>query len=750
MKPNFAPDCVRAIELAKRALPEGTALGVDHLLAALYHATDLKSRLPQFAPYLPAPRPVHEPRDTVKVAEPLKPILTELARDGRPVTAEGLFTALLQSEDGRRALRAHGVPDADLRGLTDALAPRPGWRGSPERQAALRTLEPFGRMLTATPVPTRGTARMDQLIAALVRTLSKMRRRNALLVGPPGTGKSALVYELARRVAAGHESIPPGLRDLDVFELAPAFLIAGASLVGQYEERVKALLQTLQAHPKIILFIDEIHSFFQSGVHHGDAQSKAHESFKGALARGDITCIGCTTPAEYRAFIAPDKALERRFAVIRLDPPSRGDTVAILQARLSKMEEHYAPLRVPEAVLPAVVDLAEEYLPDRYQPDKSIQLLDHACAFAATDSPPAAAVAEEHAVRALEDLLGHGLVRNRQLTEDEIYGRLRAAIVGQDALLRDIARAVVAGLRNWGERPGPRGVFVFAGPTGTGKTEVARLLAQILGGGREHLVRIDGNNLQGRGDGSDSQALTWTLLGAAPGYTGFVRGQGGLLGKVRDQPESVVLFDEFDKASPALGKLLLRVLDEGRTEDAEGNLLDFHRAFLIFTTNAGSHYDHASLGFVPGPAVPDRPVVDEASLRAQLRALGHGEEFLARVGHWFLFQSLDAASIREVIGRQLGRLGQSLREHGLGLEWDEGLVEHLAAQWQPRFGVRHLTTVLSNRVVEQLGVADAQGELRGVTAVRLRLLRAAAAGPGGLTGLASRERQADALVINLA
>jgi ATP-dependent Clp protease ATP-binding subunit ClpA len=752
MKPNFDSACQNAIDLAKGSLPEGASLDVEHLMAAVYHATDIKGRLPQVAIYLPLPQPVKQPRDKVPVAESLKPVLGRLAKDGQPVTAEKLFSALVGCAPGRQALNARGLRDADLQTWLDSLEAGARWRQSPERDAAMRTLSPYGRMLTAIELPQRGTAKMDKPMGALVRTLSKMRRRNAIVVGPPGTGKSALIYELARRLTHGDESIPDHLRDADLFELSPAFLASGAARVGDYEARVKSLLEVLQANPKIILFVDEVHSFFQSSMHHQGWRSDANESFKGALAKGDITCIGCTTDAEYRAYIAPDKALERRFNIIHMEPPSRDDTIAILRSRIPKMEEYFAPLRISEPILPLVVDLTDEHLPSRYQPDKSIQLLDEACAVCRTSRPPAKEVAEPHVIQALEDLIGHGLVRNRQVTEAEVYDELRQAIVGQYALLREVARKFVAGLQSWDRRTAPRAVFLFGGPTGVGKTETARALARILGGGREHMVRIDCANLQGSGTGHDSRALTWQLLGPAPGHVGFVHGQCGLLGKVRDMPESVVLFDEFEKADRTLGQLLLPILDEGRTQDTEGNLLDFHRAFIIFTTNAGCSYEHRSFGFDrANPSAPDRPAVEQESLQAHLRAIGLGEEFLARIQHWFLFQGLDAASIREIVQQQLQRLRQTVQGRGLRLEWDAELLDHLADQWQPRFGVRHLTTILTNRIVEQLSVAAAQDELEGVSEIRLRLLRI----EGGdrsrsLTGIATRERLQHTLLIHLA
>jgi ATP-dependent Clp protease ATP-binding subunit ClpA len=563
----------QAIELAKSALPEGKPLDVDDLLPALYHAARLGERWPELGPYLPAPERRHPAPDKVPLSEALRPILNQLARDGPRVTAEGLFAALLRSDPGHQILNQRGLSDDVWQALVaTAAGPAPGRREPLDREQAMRALGQYGRMLTAVDLPDRGTAEMDAAIERVVRSLTRMRSRNVIILGYSGTGKSALVYELARRLRRRDESIPPALRDWDIFELSPTFLRSGASMVGQFEERVKGLLQVLQAHPKVALFIDEIHSFFQSGRHERGPFTDANEGFKGALARGEITVIGCTTQAEYRAAIEPDPALARRFDVVRLEPPSAEATLRILQARRPKMEEHFAPLRIPEALLPRIVALTEAYLPARFQPEKSLRLLDGACSFCVTARPPAEEVREEHLLQALEDLVGHPIVRRQPLTEADVFRELSARIIGHERLLGELAAKFVAGLGSWEQRPGPRGVFLFGGPTGVGKTETAVALARILGGGREHLVRVDCNVLQGSGTGQESNPLTWKLLGVPPGYLGYVRGESGLLGRVRDLPESVVLFDEFEKADRTVGQLLLRILDEGRVEDSEGDL----------------------------------------------------------------------------------------------------------------------------------------------------------------------------------
>jgi len=741
------PAAQRALDLAKRSLPEGTELDARILAAALCHSGELEGRYKALADKLPPPTPLRpEVPAKVPVAKPLRPVLGHLAKRAGPVAPEQLLQAILDSEAGRALLDSVGIGPEVLTEGGNRI--ETAWRDSLDRQEAIDALSSFGRMLTVGEPPHCGVVEMERTIRALIRALTKMRRRNAILLGQAGTGKSAVIYELARRLVRGDPSIPEPLRDHDIFELSPTFLRSGASMLGQYEERVKTLLEVLRAHPKIILFVDEIHSFFQSSIHQRGPFTDANESFKGALARGEIRCLGCTTPAEYRHYIEPDPPLARRFNLVRLEPPSREATLRILRARRPRMEEYYAPLRIPDAILERAVRLSDDYLTRRFQPDKAIQLLDDACAWCVTSNPRPAEVSEEALWQVLEDRIGHSLIRHERLTEEEVFDRLRRKIVGQDETLRSLARGFVASLGGWTKPSGPRGVYFFCGPTGVGKTESALRLAEILGGGKRALVEIDCNTLQG--SGRDSGPAINVLLGAPPGYAGYVRGQGGALSRIRDEPESVVLFDEIEKANPGVGKVLLQILDDGRVDDTDGNPMDFRRSFIVFTTNAGCVYDERHIGIAREDASPE-PRVDLEAVKSELRSLGYGEEFLGRIDDFFVFRALDAPAIRIVIERQLKALGRTATERGYDLVWDPALVEHLSEVWQPRFGVRHLTTILRHRIVEQLSVADAQGELRGVQRIRLEAFEPAGGdGQERAPGAAGRERSGDVLTIRVA
>ncbi len=750
----FSPEAQQALDLAKSATEKGAPLTVDLLLAATYTVGEMSAELPDLAPYLPAPRKARRVPESVSVEPGLRPVFQFLSQDDY-VTLDELMIALLDSKAGKEFLRAAGLPEPALRKARAVVGGRSlpessrvpadsGWRTSPDRGQVLEALASYGRILTDGSLESSSIVQMDKQLRRLQKSLVKMKRRNVIVIGPAGTGKTALVYEFARRLADGHSSVAPMLRDRDIFELSPSFLRAGAGVVGEYDKRVAALIKLLEVHPKIIMFVDEIHSLLQSGMHERGPFTEANEAFKQALGRGSISIIGATTTAEYRHYIAPDEALVRRFGLLKIEPPTREETIKILEARIPRLEAHYAPIRIPPETAVRAVDLTDSHLPTRFQPDKAIQLLDDACALMTVGDNRGDVLSQAELVEALEDTIGHGLVRPEALTLKTVEDFLKSAIVGQDAAIGQIARSFVAGLaEGWGRTEGPQGAFLFGGPTGVGKTETAKQLAKLLGAGREALLRVDCNTLAGRGIDAKG-VIANQLLGVPRGYVGYSRGEGGLLSKIRDLPECVVLFDEIEKAHPSIADLLLQILDEGRVLDTDENLLDFRRSFIIFTTNAGTAYEGGrQIGLGPRGQVKEGAArVTRESVMEDLRERGYPEEFLGRNIDFIVFKPLDQDAIRVILERMLNGLDQDAEMLGYEFEWDPAIVEHLVSQWQPRFGVRHLTTILRHRIIEQLQIADAQGELAGVTTICLAIAPDAEVG-----ALGGRQRDGEVMTV---
>jgi ATP-dependent Clp protease ATP-binding subunit ClpA len=739
---HLGPECMQAVELARLALPEGQRLDVPAMLDALFNATALKDdpSTAGLARLFPPPVRLHETPPPAPVDAELKRILLSL-RDSAPVSPGVLFSALTHSESGRRLLAARGATVAELLQLTGlepsavttATAEVLGGEQAPRppvfpkidfRSRALEELTHYGTILTRPPGPTLASAKVvsDALMRGLMQYLYTPRSRNILLVAPPGTGKTSLIHTLAHKVIHRDPVLPAALADIVLFELSPMFPRQGeiadnAYLPPEDFKHARRLLRVLQELPGVILVIDRLVTFLNL-LFRLSAHQELVDEFRSALDAGTLTCMAGVHPDDLDRIAEVDRSLLRRFRTLHLPAPAAEDVVKILTGRIARLEEHFQPLKIPPEILPRLVSLTDTHLRDRNQPEKSIRLLEAACARAALEEPPAPALTETHVLQALEGFIGPVMLPGKGISVPDLMTRLGEQIVGQDEGLHELAEAVVAGRADngWFMRPGPRGVFLFGGPTGVGKTETALVLARVLGGGSDALVRVDCQNLQGSGEGWEANTLTWRLLGVAPGYRGHVPGcRDGLLVKVRDYPECVLLFDEFEKADSAVGRLILRILDEGKCQDSEGTEIDFRRCVVILTSNVGVRYDDPEKGNVGFVRSAQRPtaVVTEETVAQGLLGSGLGQEFMGRIQHIVLFQALTDAHIREIIDRQLKKLGDLALARGKKLSWTEAAIERLAARWKthPHLGARYLTTLVRVQILDPLNVAAAGGEL---------------------------------------
>lgn len=561
-------------------------------------------------------------------------------------------------------------------------------------------LDKFGRDLTAQAAEGKVVPAIarEREIRALVRTLARSKKNNPLLLGDAGVGKTAVVEGLAYSISAG--SAPPTLRDKRIIQIEIGALVAGTSLRGQFEERLIGLVDEAKVAGNVILFIDEIHTIVGAGDTI-DSNLDAANILKPALARGEIVCIGATTHAEYRKAIAQDPALDRRFRPIDIDEPSEEDALAILASQRERLEKHHGVFIRPES-LQAAVRMSVRYMPERRLPDKALDLLDEACtrviiATVAPDEPEALLeVRVDNVAAVLSDWTG---IPATDLTADEkrrlngLESTLLRRVIGQDAAVHAVASAIKTARAGLGDPNRPIGVFLFLGPSGVGKTELARALANFLFGSDDAMLRLDMSEFH------DSHTVA-RLIGAPPGYKDTQRG-GQLTDGLRRRPYSVVLLDEVEKAAPEVFDIFLQVFDEGRLSDAHGGHVDARHAVFIMTSNIGTEEGGKSLGFVgAGQRQPDYT----AYLSRYFRP-----EFLNRLDDIVTFRALSEDTLSRILDLQLNDLHVRLRTQGLALELDPAARAFILQKgYDPINGARPLrraierllTRPLSGRIVE--------------------------------------------------
>jgi ATP-dependent Clp protease ATP-binding subunit ClpC len=628
-----------------------------------------------------------------------------------------------------------GFGSNPLEDLVGRLFAGLGPSGSETRRA-----ERYGRDLTAaardgTLDPVVGR---DDVIDEVVEVLSRRTKNNPVLIGDPGVGKTAIVEGIAARIASG--DVPPTLSARRLISVDLAAMVAGSKYRGEFEERLQGVIDEVTATNRMVmLFIDELHTVVGAGSAEGAVMDAAN-ILKPALTSGRLQVIGATTVEDYQRHVAKDAALERRFQPVVVDEPSAQEAVAMLKGLRARYERHHV-VRITDEAVVAAVELSARYVTERFLPDKAIDLMDRAGARARLRQKSAApdivaledrvrrltqddderlaeAVAELDAARAalasapevgandVAEVVSRSTgIPVAQLTESErhrllhLEEQLHRRIVGQDEAVEAVADAVRRSRAGLKHPRRPIGSLLFLGPTGVGKTEVARALAEALYGSPDRLIRLDMSEF------AHEHSVT-RLTGAPPGYAGYEEG-GRLTGAVRRTPYSVVLLDEIEKAHPEIFNILLQVLDAGRLTDAQGRTADFANTVIIMTCNIGAdQLLAAAMSGVPVEQVRD-PLL--ATVARHFRP-----EFLNRLDEIILFRGLDAEQLRRITALLLEDTRARLREQDITLEVDEQALSWLATSgYVPEYGARPLRRTIAREVDRRLSRALLSDELHG-------------------------------------
>jgi len=526
-------------------------------------------------------------------------------------------------------------------------------------------------------------------IRAVMKTLVRRLKANPLLLGDPGVGKTAIVEGVAQALVA--DDAPERLAHLRLVELSMGSLLAGTKYRGTFEERLKDIIKEAREEPGVVLFIDEIHTLVGAGRTEGGSLDAAN-ILKPALARGEISVIGATTVAEYRKHFESDSALDRRFQPIDISEPNEAATIELLGQVAPLYEGHHSVKVVPSA-LTACVRLGVRFIPDRRLPDKALDLLDEACADASLSSDNGVVDAARVA-RVVSERTGvrvHDLTANERAQLSDLESVLAARVMGQGEAVSELARSVRLARSGLRDPARPRGVFLFAGASGVGKTELARALSDILFPEGDALIKLD---MAEYGDGFSGSRL----LGAPPGYQGHGE-EGQLTGPLRRRPYAVVLLDEFEKAHSTVQAMFLSLFDEGVVTDADGRKVHAREAFFILTTNAGSDKgSKAPVGFA-GDSQADRKAEALARARGLFRP-----ELMNRLDGVVVFRELDDTDIVGIVELHLGHLRTRAAGAGIALSWSPDVPRLCAARYQARdMGARPALRAINDLVAEPLG-----------------------------------------------
>ncbi len=640
--------------------------------------------------------------------------------------------------------------------------------GKSKTQTQTPTLDQFGRDLTS--VAKQG--KIDPVIGRqkeierVIQILSRRTKNNPCLIGEPGVGKTAIAEGLALKIASSE--VPELLKDKRIISLDLTGMVAGTKYRGDFEERIKSAIEEVSKAEDVILFIDEVHTLIGAGSAEGAVD--AANILKPALARGEMQVIGATTLEEYRKNIEKDSALERRFQPVIVGEPSQEEAIEILRGLRDKYEAHHKVKITDEAIV-AAVKMSVRYIGDRFLPDKAIDLIDEAAskvrlrAYTPTDEireieeklkriseekqsavnnqdfERAASLRDEEkeAQSKLAELKSEWQKKNTethgevtpdeiatvvsdwthipvvQLTQEEsqrllsMEDELHRRIVGQDTAVSAVAKAIRRGRVGLKDPNRPTGSFIFLGPTGVGKTELCKTLAQTLFGDENAMIRLDMSEYMEKHN-------TSRLVGSPPGYVGYDEG-GQLTEKIRRKPYSVVLFDEIEKAHPDVFNMLLQILDDGVLTDSQGRKVDFKNSIVIMTSNVGakliSNSGGKSLGFSGDESngVMSQSTIKNAVMGELKKCFR--PEFLNRVDDIIVFEQLDKESIKEIARRLLSKLSKRVGEMGIELDFDESAVEKIADEgFDPVYGARPLKRAIQSQIEDKLSEEMLEGRIK--------------------------------------
>ena len=577
----------------------------------------------------------------------------------------------------------------------------------------------YGKLMTDPSNPYRYDPLIgrEKELQQMIRILSRRTKNNPCLIGEAGVGKTAIVEGIARKILQG--DVPESLQQMQLFALDLPALLSGAKYRGDFEERLKNCLAEASEHGNVILFIDELHTIVGAGAAEGAID--AANMLKPQLARGEIRLIGATTPEEFRATIGKDGALERRFQPVTVHEPSAEQCYAMLQG-LRETYAEFHRVHISDTVLRTAIHYADRYLHDRFLPDKAIDLLDEACSRARIrweaekDTTEIADVEEDDVAAIVSVRTG---IPTEKITEAQrqklltLGSVLKQQVVGHDDAVNTLSAALCRASTGLQDKSRPIGAFLFAGPTGVGKTALASALAAHLFDDKESLIRIDMSEFM------EKHAVS-KLIGAPPGYVGYEEG-GQLTEAVRRKPYSVVLLDEIEKAHPDVFNILLQVLDDGRLTDNKGRTVDFRNTIIIMTSNMGSqviqeNFAEVFNGEKLAPEVVEktrRDVID--LLKQQLKP-----EFLNRIDEIVMFEPLTRKDIERIVDIQLGVVRRMLAENGIRLEYSEKAREWIAAAgYDPLYGARPVKRTIQRYVVNDLSKRILAGDVNREQPIRI-------------------------------